>query len=190
MATLDVLSTDEALGALKGVKGLGDQARIGGLVTAISKILDGRCGPIVVRATVDRFLDAAGPLFLSGKASGGVVSSVTEAYSNETPVTVASTQYVVDDGITSQITRWAGYWGPRVVVTYNAGRFATTAMVEEPFKTAAAMLLQHHWRRSDGGGSETYGPPLGFIDSGLPSFGFPNAVRDLLAGELLPPAVA
>jgi len=186
-----VLTPDQAEKALKGVKGQGDRARIEGLVTAVSKVLDERCGPIVARTVTELHRPSGSIIFLRGLPVGGAVTSVSEAWSSGTPVLAAGTGYAVDvDGPYAQITSWAGHWAPRVTVVYEAGRYATTALVAEPFVTAAQMLLQHHWRQSDGGGSETFGAPIGFLDSGLPSFGFPNAVRDLLVGELLPPAIA
>ncbi|MEJ7763879.1 MAG: hypothetical protein WKF86_00120 [Acidimicrobiales bacterium] len=191
MATLDVLTAEQAQAALKGVKGLGDLNRIAGLVSAVSKVLDERWGAIVARTALETPPSARGPRVLRGRVFDPATLAITEAWSSEAPVAAAATRYVVDtDGPFSQVSAWAGYWAPRVSVSYSAGRYATTAAVAEPFITAAGMLLQHHWRRSDGGGSDTYGPPLGLLDSGLPSFGFPHAVRDLLAGELLPPAVA
>lgn len=185
---LDVITEAQAFEALKGLRGSGDAMRVAGLVTAVSRRLDDACGPIVQRAVVETRHPAGGTVFLSGRPVGGVVTSVTETWSADPPETVAATEYVVEpDG---RLSRWAGYWGSRVSVTYTAGRFATTADVEEPFVTAAGMLLQHLWRPANGGGSETYGLAPGFLATGVPSFGFPNAVADVLAGEMLSPAVA
>lgn len=195
MATLDVLTFEEATAALKGVRGGSELTRVASLLTAISRRLDDYCGPIVKRAVTDTFVgQTRGALYLSGKAYGGVLTTVTEAYSSETPVAVVSTDYVVDDGPTAAVSRWAGYWAPRVVVTYEAGRFASTETVEPLFKEAAMMLLQHMWRPAVGARAETYELPGGGLaevpGSRIPSFGLPNVVKDLLADEKLPPAVA
>lgn len=187
---LDVITLDQAKEALQGLKGVAMDSRVAGFITAVSRRLDEACGPIVKRTVTESHTNPAGPLFLSGKVFTGSTVTITEAYRNETPVTVASTGYRVDDdGVTATVTRWSG-WAPWVTVQYTAGRFENTEAVQEPFVTAAGMLLQHFWRPGYGGGSETWGPPPGVLGTGLPSFGFPQAVRDLLAGELLPPAVA
>lgn len=190
MATLDVLTLEETDAALKGMRGAYDIEALPGLITAVSKLLDEECGPIV-RRTVGPVTVPGGSaaIFLNAKVSGAV--TVTEAWSSETPVAVLDTDFVVDDdGVGAILRKWTGRWAPRVTLTYTAGRFTTTDTVEEPFKRAAIMLLQHLWRRSDGGGSDTYGPPVGFTGSGLPSFTIPNVVSGILFGELLPPAVA
>lgn len=192
---LDVISRDLAYEALPGLKGSANANRIDGLVTAVSRRLDQACGPIVARLVTETFRgESGGTLFLEGKpfaATPPVAPIVSESWSNEAAVTVLAADYLIeDDGSAGRLTRWAGYWRSRVTVTYTAGRYATTAAVQEPFVTAAGMLLQHLWRPANGGGSETYGLAPGFLATGIPSFGFPNSVRDLLAGELLPMAVA
>lgn len=190
MATLDVLTQAEAFEALKGLQGGSDDVRVAALVSAISKRLDQACGPIVARTVNETFREGSGTLFLKGRPFAGT-ATVTEAWHNETPVAVAAADYLLeDDGVSGRLSRWAGYWGSRVTVSYSAGRFATTDAVEEPFTTAAGLLLQHFWRPAYGGGSETFGPPPGVLGTGIASFGFPDVVRDLLTGELLPPAVA
>jgi len=207
VATLDVLTIDEALDALKGLSEA-SAPRVQSRVTALSGRLDAACGPIVKRATTELFRNGTGgvgyhaapgnrtpfnttnELMLAGKPFAPSTAVVSEAYAGETPVVVTPATYVFeDDGVGGRLVRFAGWWAPRVTVTYDAGRFADTTTVSPLFKEAAAMYLQHLWRRSDGGGSETYGPPIGFTGTGLPSFGVPNVVKDLLYGELLPPAV-
>lgn len=189
---LDVITYGEAREALKGLKGPADDNRVAGLVTAVSRRLDVACGPIVARVVTEPFLNAAGTLFLQGRPLAGAPAPVvTEAWSNETPVALLATDFLVeDDGVSGRVTRWAGYWATRVSVTYTAGRFASTEEVGEPFTTAAGLLLQHFWRPSSGGGSEQFGLAPGFLATGIPSFGFPNTVRDLLAGEMLGPVCA
>lgn len=189
---LDVLDPGEADSALKGMRGADAIETVPGLVTSVSRLLDEMCGPIVARVVTVKRRDACGVIYLPGKPLAGAAAPViTEAWSSETPVTVLSTDYLLEaDEVGASLTRWSGYWGPRLSVTYTAGRYATTAAVEPHFKKAATMLLQHLWRRTDGGGSDTYGPPTGFVAATVPSFAVPNAVRGVLYGELLPPNMA
>ena len=72
-----------------------------------------------------------------------------------------------------------------VIVTYTAGRVAATANVTEKYKLAAAIFLTHLWRREQGQGSTTFGA-IDIGDFGIPTFGIPNVVRDLLLDDILP----
>lgn len=194
---LDVLTLADAMLALGGLRS--NEDRVAGYVTALSRRLDEACGPIVARTVTETHKNARlAPVFLNGRVfytAGPPATAapvVTQATWNQPAVTLtAGTDYIVDDdGLGGVVTKWSGQWGDRVTVVYTAGRFLDTPSVGEPFKTAAAMFLQHLWRRSDGGGSEQFGPPVGFTGSGLPSFGVPNVVLDLLTSELRAPVVA
>lgn len=68
-----------------------------------------------------------------------------------------------------------------VYVTYVAGRFASTATVDDRFKTACGLILKNAWR------AQEYG--VGQVDeftvpqASFPRFAIPNAVKEMLAEE-------
>lgn len=202
--TLDILTLDEAKAYLSGLSGSSRDAQVAALVTAISRRIDALCGPVVQR-TVSAEVHAGGCSTI--RLNLTPVSSVTTVseYAGSTPTTItaettpglAGSGYLLVDGTTHGarlIRRSGGYdtwWTAgrsNVLVTYVAGRYANTSAVDGQFKVAAGRFLQRAWRSAEGSGSETYGASDAFVQS--PTMTAPKEVRDLLADQLLPPAVA
>lgn len=201
MATIDLLTLQEAKAALVGVTSSSSDGVIAGFVTALSKRLDDLCGPIVQRTVTELHDGACGAIYLRTTPLVSITSVTEFASTTGTVLSVetnaskpANGYLLVNDGHYVELRRRASgsdssfSWGQsNVQVVFEAGRFAATASVGEDFKTAARLFLQHLFRPSMGGGSETYGPPIGVTTSGIPSFGLPRVVADLLTGERLPP---
>jgi len=198
--TLDVLTSNEAIGALAGT-GTPDSAKLAMLTTAVSRTLDKICGPIVVRAMPTRTLySPTGAIWLDAPAA-----STTFAF---TAVTI--TEYVGATGtvltaenvaaatandylLISPPSRHAGrlvrrsaryevdWSGQQVTVAYSAGRYANTAAVGPEFKQAAKIILAHEWSLEQGfGGLNEELVPVGA------GFLVPRRVRDeLLMDEVL-----
>lgn len=201
MAEHDVITVDQARAALNldpsdaGV----DSGELARLVSAASAILDDLCGPIVERSVTADVDGGQRWLFLDGPISA--VVSVTEWPAGTAVTGEVRGAETVDDfrlGAWGRLERRSAgspaTWADGVTVTYTAGRFPDTASVAPRFAAACQILVAHLWRSERGAASQTWGAydqwPAGVTASGVPTFGVPRAVRDLLAGELLPPAVA
>lgn len=199
MATLDVLSASEAAEAI-GAPGQ-STTKVAKVVTAASKALDSWAGPVVVRTITgerhDRTLGR--PSIELRRWPVASVSSLTEydssgsslALTEETHSSKPSGAFLLeraeaeaelglyrpvvwrrDSGRTSTFAE-------TVVATYVAGRFATTAAVDERYKEAARLLLVNLWQRVQTGRAnldEFTVPRYPF-----PTFAVPNSVRELLA---------
>lgn len=202
---LDLLTLSEAKAALNIQSSDGTQdAELASYITAVSRRLDDLCGAIVKRTVTDEeYVGGTGRIFLRqapvSRSAATTITSVTEYSSGTAQALTAealgtSTAYdFTFDPISGVITRrstWSDstFGSQRVVVTYSAGRYASTAAVDAKFKIAAARFLQHVWQSSQGvGGSATFGPQEA---AGLPGFAVPNFVVEMLADELQPPAMA
>jgi hypothetical protein len=201
MATLDILSGDEAKVAC-GI-GLDDttaDAVLGAYVSACSLALDKLCGPIVNRTFTSETYDGGGFTIFLKKYPLSSVTTVTEYLNTtatvltaETNASKTTTNYVAD--LTSgMLTRRASNRDRRfpdgrdnVVVTYVAGRAASTAVVDQRFKVACGLMLSNIWRRERGAGTVTFGPTE-FPSSGA-TFFVPNAVRELLIDDIHGPVL-
>lgn len=132
-------------------------------ITAISRMLDAACGPVVIREVAAEVHDTTGPVVLrhapvaeittvrvaSGSAitelepvafggTGGgytfdLASGILERRSGSTPVT----------------------WGGQVEVTYDAGRYESTEDVDARFADCAAAILRRLWKREAGAWSQS-----------------------------------
>lgn len=199
---LDLLSLDEAKRALNiPLAETTHDTELASYITAVSRRIDGMCGPVVIR-TVTGEVHAGGSSMLFPRYSPvatitsvieyvGTMATTLAAESNSTKTAndylIGADGYVVYRRSTGSDSVFpAGR--SNVVMTYTAGRHANTAAVDPRFKQAAAIFLSHLWRFEQGQGSTTFGA---FEEGlGIPSFGTPNAVKDLLADELRPPVVA
>lgn len=202
MATLDVITLAEAHAAINLDDGDTDHdAELARFVTAVSLRMDALVGPVVNRTITAEVHDGGSGLVFLKYAPVSSITSLAEWSGNtSTTLTVetlgspTSSNYVLTSASGLLYRRSGGYdttfasGRGNVVVTYVAGRAANTAAVDARFKTAAAMMLAHLWRKDQGAGNVTFGA----VDVGpiVPRFAVPNAVLELLADQLLAPAVA
>lgn len=200
MAATDILTAAEARAAINlDVTDTSMDTDLAVFNSAVSVRLDALCGPIVAR-TVTSEKHSGGNSYIGLKKSPVLsVTTVTE-YVNTTSTTLTAETnaskptagYIFDDYTGFIFRRTANtdttFASGRnnIEVTYSAGRYATTATVAAHFKLAAQIMLAHVWRVERGGGNQTYGD-VAIIGS---SFAVPNRVLEILADELLPPAVA
>lgn len=198
MADTDLLSLDEALEAINMVgSGATHGEQIAQWVSAVSEVVDDKCGPVVIREIEDEVIYPRGGLLFPLYQPLVEVSEISEYVSGvATELTLeevsASGDYLVRSGL---IERRSGFspvpWRGPAVVSYTAGRFASTEEVSAKFKTAAGACLRRLWAReapawARGGsiyaGEETGG--IGFFRVIEP------VLTEWLADEMRPPAVA
>jgi len=164
-------------------------------VTAVSRLIDERVGPVVQRTITGETHDGGDRNIFLKHAPLSSVTSVTEYQGNtavtltaETPSTSPGSGFLVDL-TTGQVTRRSGkidwhFWPGRdnVTVTYVAGRYADTASVDERFKMAALISIRQLWAREQGMGTVTFGP------DGAPilgaTFALPNAALAMLGFDV------
>lgn len=197
--TLDVVTLDEA--ELELGVAADTQPLLGVYVTAVSRMLDKACGPIVQRTLTSEAHDGGDYQIILDYYPVASVTSVTEyAYTQptvltaETVSTSPSSGYLLDGetGIVRRRMGKADYPFPHgrgnVLVTYVAGRFASTLAVDDRFKRAAFITLAHLWRREQGMGTVTFGP------DGVPitgaTYALPNAAAAFLQDDLRPTGLA
>lgn len=199
MADTDILTQQEAADALRE-DGVDDLDQLAQYVTAVSGLIDQRCGPVVQRTITaeEHYRSGMTTVVLRHRPVSAVVS-VTE-YDQTTETALAAmtvTSWPADgyrldgydphvglyDGILhrSASGRPAVFRGP-VQVTYTAGRYASTTSVDARFKRAAAITLENLWRDRQQGVSTfaEYDVPT----QAFPGFAFPRAAAELLAEEL------
>lgn len=199
MATLDVLSSAEALAAVSLTAE--STGRLTQLTTAVSQQLDELVGPVVQRTVTAELHDGGSPVVWLDLRPVSSVTSVTEytsttsqALAAETNTTKTGYDFLLDDG--GCLRRRASNSdvcfpdGRRnISVTYVAGRSANTAAVDPKFKQAAAMMLRNVWVAEAASGSETIGAFNEFPVNPLLGPGMLNKVQALLHGELKAPLV-
>jgi hypothetical protein len=199
MAATDILSIDEARTAV-GIEldNLSHDDLLYGYVSAISLQLDQRCGPVVIRTVTGELHDGGGSVVFLKHNPVSTVTTVTE-YSHTTAQALAAESNTVKTASDYKIDLETGALRRRssnrdayfpagrdnVVVTYAAGRYASTTVVADKWKLAAGICLANIWRREQGAGTKTFGgegPP------GV-TFMMPNAAKDLLFGEFIAPLI-
>jgi len=164
--TLDVCTLEDVKAAL-GLQDGSFDAELAGYVTAVSRMLDEKCGPIVQRTITAEEIDAKSGLASLKWYPVLSVTTVTEysgttatVLTQQTPGTAPASGYRVDKA-TGMLTRYSGgtpcWFAPVVVVTYVAGRYATTAAVDERFARAAVLTIVEQWRANKGMGTVTFG---------------------------------
>lgn len=199
MALLDVLSIEEARVAVGlDADDMLHDVELAAWVATISKRLDRSVGPVVVRTITDELQDGGRCHIYLNKWPVTSVSSVSE-YNNttETLLTVETNAVRPSNGYL--LTRYRPdptFYGRKVrrrtsgsddtfcvgvqnvKVTYVAGRFATTATVDEDFKTAARIMLKNLWG-SELPSVEEMGE-FTVPTQRFPKFTIPNAVKEML----------
>jgi hypothetical protein len=197
--TLDVLTLPEAKAELS-ITATTYDAQLEQMVTAISRRLDDLAGPVVIRTVTAESVNGGNDSILLRYRPVVAVTSITE-YSGltatvltaETTVANGFDSYLLDAraGVIYRRTSSYDYRYPRgrfnVVVTYTAGRAATTASVDARFKQAARICLKHLWRAEQTTGSQTYGglDPMEPFIPGVPTFAIPRAALEILGSELI-----
>lgn len=202
---LDLLTIAEARSAVNLPTGdTSHDTELELFVTGISGRIDELCGPVVQRTVSGERHDGGGRRVLLDRQHVESVSSVSEwsgttetVLTEETDASKPSQGFLLDGDIYAWVYRRSGDADARfptgrrnVVVTYTAGRYADTASVGSTFKLAAASVLRRMWKREQSSWAQS---PDFFPDTENPTagLGFFKAVdpmvKELLAGELLPP---
>lgn len=195
-ALTDWISLDEGKAAVN-ITGTTFDTELAMYISAASQRLDLLAGAAVIRTVTAEAHDTNGQSVIQLTYRPIVtVTSVTQYTGTTAQVLAAETNtaktafdYLVVAERGWLRRRASGYDTPfpvgrgNLVVTYTAGRYATTAAVAERFKLAASIYLSHLWRREQGAGTVTFGG-IEIEAAGIPTFGVPNAVLDLLANEI------
>ncbi len=209
MDTLDVLTLAEAKAVLDIDPNDGTKDKeVARVVTATSRKLDHLCGPVVTRTisnethefatyrdwgtrTTIEFNFCPVTTIVTVTNYLGTTATVLDA---QTPGTSPSNGYYAESYkpdaslLSGVITRKTGLYpypfGDLVSVTYIAGRYASTTLVDARFKEAASVTLRNSWRPYQQGVAL-----LGEFDvpqQTFPSHGVPNYVFDILYDEIKP----
>jgi hypothetical protein len=197
--TLDVLTQAEAEQEI-GLQSDQYPTEVASLVTAVSRRLDSLCGPIVQRTVTDEVYSGGRYLFLRYRPVASVTTVVEYAYTTGTTLTAetnlskSTDNYHFDPRLGVIYRRSGGADIPftagreNIVVTYVAGRYATTASVDARFKQAARICIKHLWNNEKATGTQTFGSTLGYdetIGLRVPTFAIPRAAVELIADELI-----
>lgn len=196
--TLDVLTLNEAKAAVNiQTTNVDFDAELEQQVTAVSRMIDAACGPVVQRTITAELHDGnttviwprytpVASVTLVRSASGGTITTVTAVAFGGT-----------GDGYTltgNRLTHSSGRWtGSQVELTYVAGRYATTAAVDARFKTCAASVLRRLWKRESGtwAQSSNFFETTDTVQSGSGFFRVAKPIIDeMLLDELVLPGVA
>lgn len=174
---LDIIDIDDAKRAV-GLSSsrAGQEEALEGWVTGISRRVDGLYGPVVQRTVTAEQHRGGCSLIIPRKVPILSVTTLTE-YSGTTPQvlaaenfpTVTANDYYLDP-VTSHIHRKASGYDSvfaftRVILTYEAGRFTTTATVGEDYKQAARGVLVGMFAKYAGNwarGGDPTGEPVFF----------------------------
>lgn len=200
--TLDVVTLAEAKDYL-GIDETSNDTRLASVITAVSRRLDDKCRPIVKRTIAVRTYAPCGGMDLWVEPSliyTTPAATVTEYDTDgaaqvltlETYDTKPEFGYALEPrtgvggGYTGRIRRSyfgsSRSWGHNVRVTYDSGRYASTATVDPLFKEAAAVILENWWTQVLPGEPT----PQGEFDVPgyrFPRFAIPDAALDLLGDE-------
>lgn len=198
--TLDLLSLAEAKQAIgTALAGTDMDSAVATYVTAVSRLIDANCGPMVQRTITLEVHDGGQDTIRLTYNPAASITTVIEyqgttavTLTEETPGTAPDPGYLLDK-VSGYVWRRAGgtdgkwYNGRHnVVVTYTAGRFTSTSTVDLRVKQAAGMLLRHLWAIQYGNGNVMFGE----ADVPMPiGFAIPNRVKEMLASYWLVPAV-
>lgn len=156
--TLDVLTLPEGRDAINAkADNVEQDVRLARHITAISRLLDDRCGPVVQRTVTGELHGGCGPVLLKlwpvvsvdlvNEAAGSTITTVLPVSFGDT---FAGYRVDLERGM---LTRSGSSWpdgADTVEVTYVAGRYEDTASVDPKFKDAAAAILRRLWKREAG----------------------------------------
>lgn len=169
--TLDLLTADEAKRAInKDTLTSNEDDILARHITAVSRLIDETCGPVVQRTITGEVHDGVRNLILLNHWPAKSITTVREA--NGSTITTLSavtfggtaTEGYYADPLGSDPTLLSGTLHRRsgysesnfrsgfatVQVTYVAGRYADTDHVDARFKDAAGAVLRRLWKREAG----------------------------------------
>lgn len=203
MADHDLLTLTEAqmaVGLTSGSSNDPADTTLAAYVTAVSNAIDDAYGPVVSRTITSESHDGGDYLIrLEYRPVSGVTAATEYLATTETELDAATNDsqgaatYLLDAelGLLWRRSGNADKTFPagrqNVIVTYDAGRYAETASVEEHWKRAAAITLANLWRFEHGAGNRTLGGPE--PPEAMPGFLIPYAAAALLDGEARAPQI-
>ena len=207
MATLDILTTAEAIQAASGMDDANLSGQLEQMVSAVSARLDELVGPVVNR-TVTEYHDGGGSIRPRQTPLSAVTTlkqwngSTITTFTEDTWGVAGNADgfFVEESGSYSHDTRivrrasgtsMAFAEGCRSLeLVYVAGRAASTDAVPARYKECAAEVLRRLWDRESSAWARGNDP----FGEDVPAFRFFRAfdyvVKEHLADEMLPPAVA
>lgn len=166
---LDVLTLAEAKTAINMPSDNTDHdTELAQYVTAISRLLDRECGPVVQRTITDELHHDPGQVVTLRHTPVVSIGTVQEAFPGEVTTLAAGTFGSTGDGYRAEQDwrggtllsgvlerQWQGYvcdwpYNAQVKVTYTAGRFEDTGSVDAQFKACAGAILRRLWKRESG----------------------------------------
>lgn len=195
MVATDIVTIAEATQYLQAA-GNANSPLLDEWITAASIAVDELCGPVVQRTVTGEEIRTFGETRIRLNKSRVVsCSSVVEYDSTGAATTLSAETYSSKPAAgfrlwPVQAPQWmerrtAGASGTfpvegTVLVTYSAGRFASTSTVSQRFKKAAMMLVAHLWA-IEMGTANTFGDVQSFTPTG---FAVPRRVVELLGEEV------
>lgn len=199
--SLDVLTYDEAAAPLKiGVEDISNSARLQQAITAVSRAMDDRFGPIVKRTITaeehhdvyrSQFWTRFRPIYSTPAVTLTEydTSGTAQVISPEDHDTKPSYGYRLErheglgGGYSGRIWRRSSgtpaCFADTVVVTYDAGRYSSTATVDPVLKEAASVTLINWWQQVLTQQPQT-GVELDLPGYRFPSFAIPKAALDIV----------
>jgi len=201
----DILTLGEARTAIN-MPAVDHDVELEVFVTGISHRIDDLCGPVVVRTVTDEVHDGGkSRVWLRETPVDSVTTVVEWVHTTSNSLTAESntskpaSSFLLDStGPYSYLWRRSGgadsnfSSGRRnVVITYEAGRYASTATVDAKFKLAAQSILRRTWKREQSSWAQSAGAISEFDNLEVGSLRFFKAVdpmiREFLTDDLLPP---
>ncbi|MGW5647521.1 hypothetical protein [Saccharopolyspora sp. NPDC003762] len=204
MATLDVLTLDEAKQALNSTGTAVADLELAAWITAVSQQLDDLVGPVVARPVTSEAHAGGRHVVLLRHYPIRSVTSVTEyragaevVLTRETVSSRPAEAYLLEQ-YGPDVALWSNWLrrrrsgadaafatGSTVVASYEAGRFESTVDVAARFKIAAMLMLKNLWRSQEDSVAATgeFMVPA----SSFPTFAVPRAVREMFPHEVQEP---
>lgn len=193
---VDVLTQAEARASV-GYVGVDRDDILSMAVTALSRMMDGKFGPVVRRTITDEIRNGwseqiktlYAPVFsftIVEHAEQAVTQTLTlQTFGTAaTAATFQAEPWQTSSGVYSgRITLSSGgSFHQQVRLTYVAGRYLDTASVDRRFKQGAALALKNLWRAYEDSLTQVNEFTTPF--QSFPAFGLPKAVIDLLRDEV------
>lgn len=203
MSDNDILSLGEAQAAIGAPNDQTYDGQLERANTAASKALETKIGPVVIRTITGELHQGGGYAIRPYRQPIDTITTVIEArWTSQTTLTVetfgtAPQNGYLYDPTTGEIYRRQGgfpwmFWPGtlNIKVTYDAGRYDDTDSIDDEFKEAAAIVLEHNWKLRHGQGSQTFGGFDGVDGQFGRGFFVPNAALEILGDERRVPGMA